>query len=79
MIGFFTSATQVPEWAAQRAEQLFADFIETGSLLSLGYAMAMEDVAHSVIDPDADIPAYQADMVISESNRVAPVELLRAA
>lgn len=49
MIAFVDSVDELKVWAARQAEQAQDDYIRTGATLSLGYALAMSDIANSVV------------------------------
>ena len=56
MIGYFRTGSEMQQWAAAQAEQARVEFERTGSTVSLGYALAMSDVAASVVDSRVDVP-----------------------
>ncbi len=70
MIGFFQNFEDIRSWALGRAVAQEAEFAGTGSLVTLGYAMAMRDIARSEMGADARVPGYQRDVEIRSANVV---------
>lgn len=79
MIGYFRDAVELQAWADAQALRAREDYQRDGALVSLGYAMAMADIAGSVVDPRVEPPAYQLAFSAVEAQEVANVVLLRAA
>ncbi len=50
MIGHFATTTELTEWARTRAAQAREAFERDGSLVNLGYALAMTDIAGSIFE-----------------------------
>lgn len=63
MIGHFTTTTELTEWARTRAAQAREAFERDGSLVNLGYALAMTDIAGSIIEPVDAAPARSTEDV----------------
>ena len=59
MIGYFREAAEMTAWARLASDSARAAYVSTGNILSLGYAMAMADVAASVVGEGVETPAYQ--------------------
>lgn len=62
MIGFFQTFDDLQNWARGRARSLEDDYTQTGNLVSLGYALAMQDIARSEMGPSVEVPAYQREI-----------------
>lgn len=70
MIGFFQTFEDLQNWARGRARTLEEDYTRTGNLVSLGYALAMQDIVRSEMGLDVEVPAYQRAI------EVLPAEIL---
>lgn len=60
MIGSFFDAGELLSWAGDRARESRQEYAAGGNLVALGYALAMEDIAGSVMrHPDSSHSALR--------------------
>lgn len=59
MIGYSQDAVGLQAWAQTRSDVARAEFVETGSLVTLGYSLAMADIAQFVVGPLAGMSQQQ--------------------
>ena len=59
MIGSFSDSGELQGWASARARESRDDYASSGALVALGYALAMDDVAASLVRGQVVAPALQ--------------------
>ena len=77
MIGYFRNFEAIRAWAHRRAEEANEDYQRTGNLVSLGYALALQDVARSEMGDGVEVPAYQRDLEVHSANVIELREWMR--
>ena len=63
MFGTFRDVEELQSWAQAQSRRAREDYVATGTLISLGYALAMADIAASEIRSGSDAAAYQLGLV----------------